>query len=193
MKNYLRFGILLAPLALSPAFAQTANDGFFQEWVDIKDGEVSLSFNQTPVQLALDAFQAKTGFLIVVPRSSESQTVNLRLVRQPFEPAVRSLISTIGFHNFAMVYDREGRPRSAVVLGTQPLQPTVAKDTQKTDAPAAPISIEERDVLKKDLDRWNELKQEERGRIEDRLRNLPPSEDREILVREYGRQILALK
>ena len=88
MKNYLRFEILLAPLALSPAFAQTANDGFFQEWVDIKDGEVSLSFNQTPVQLALDAFQAKTGFQIVVPWSSKSQTVNLRLVRRGVPSAV---------------------------------------------------------------------------------------------------------
>lgn len=193
MKNYLEWGILLAALAFTPAFAQTGGDDIFQEWVDIKNGEVSLSFNQTPVQLALDAFQAKTGFQIVVPRSTEAQTVNLRLVRQPFEPAVRSLISTIGFRNFALVYDREGRPRSAVVLGTQPLQSSVAKDTQKTDAPALPISIEERDVLKKDLDRWNELKQEDRGRIEDRLRNLPPSEDREILVREYGRQMLALK
>lgn len=193
MKNYLRFGIFMAPLVVTPAFAQTAGDDFFQDWVNFKDGEVSLSFNQTPVQLALDAFQAKTGFQIVVPRSSELQTVNLRLVRQPFEPAVRSLISTIGFRNFAMVYDREGRPRGAVVLGTQPPPPTVAKDTRKSDTPETSITIEERDVLKKDLDRWNELKQEERGRIEDRLRNLPPSDDREILVREYGRQVLALK
>jgi hypothetical protein len=42
------------------------------------------------------------------------------------------------------------------------------------------------------LERWTELKQEERGRIEDRLKNLPASETRELLVAEYGRQVLGL-
>ena len=189
MKNSLKVAILLAPLAATPAFAQSAEDNGYQEWVDVKDGEISVAFNQTPVRFALDAFHAKTGFNIVVPPSTGSQTVNLRLDRQPFEPAVRSLISTIGYQNFALVYDQQGRPHSAVVLGAQA---PVAKIVTAAPA-AAPLTLEERDRLKKEIDRWNELKQEERGRIEDRLRNLPPSEDREILVREYGRQILALK
>ncbi|MGZ8479827.1 MAG: hypothetical protein ACXW6K_17715 [Candidatus Binatia bacterium] len=187
MKNYLTAGILLAPLATAAAFAQSGDEDFYQQWVNIKDGEVSVAFNQTPVQFALDAFHAKTGFNIVVPASTESKTVNLRLHRQPFEPAVRSLISTIGYDNFAMVYDQKGRPHSAVVLGARP---PAAIEASNTAAPIAPLTIEERDRLKKEIDRWNELKQEERGRIEDRLRNVPASEDREILVREYGRQVL---
>ena len=187
MKNYLTAGILLAPLATAAAFAQSGDEDFYQQWVNIKDGEVSVAFNQTPVQFALDAFHAKTGFNIVVPASTESKTVNLRLHRQPFEPAIRSLISTIGYDNFAMVYDQKGRPHSAVVLGARP--PAVI-EASNTAAPTTPLTIEERDRLKKEIDRWNELKQEERGRIEDRLRNVPPSEDREILVREYGRQLL---
>ncbi|MGZ8426850.1 MAG: hypothetical protein ACXWYD_18025 [Candidatus Binatia bacterium] len=187
MKNYLTAGILLAPLATAAAFAQSGDEDFYQQWVNIKDGEVSVAFNQTPVQFALDAFHAKTGFNIVVPASTESKTVNLRLHRQPFEPAVRSLISTIGYDNFAMVYDQKGRPHSAVVLGARP---PAGVEASNTAAPIAPLTIEERDRLKKEIDRWNELKQEERGRIEDRLRNVPASEDREILVREYGRQVL---
>jgi type II secretory pathway component GspD/PulD (secretin) len=187
MKNYLTAGILLAPLATAAAFAQSGDEDFYQQWVNIKDGEVSVAFNQTPVQFALDAFHAKTGFNIVVPASTESKTVNLRLHRQPFEPAIRSLISTIGYDNFAMVYDQKGRPHSAVVLGAR--VPAVI-EASNTAAPTTPLTIEERDRLKKEIDRWNELKQEERGRIEDRLRNVPPSEDREILVREYGRQLL---
>ncbi|MGZ8435038.1 MAG: hypothetical protein ACXWX7_14755 [Candidatus Binatia bacterium] len=187
MKNYLTAGILLAPLATAAAFAQSGDEDFYQQWVNIKDGEVSVAFNQTPVQFALDAFHAKTGFNIVVPASTESKTVNLRLHRQPFEPAVRSLISTIGYDNFAMVYDQKGRPHSAVVLGARP---PAGVEASNTAAPIAPLTIEERDRLKKEIDRWNELKQEERGRIEERLRNLPASEDREILVREYGRQVL---
>jgi len=189
MKNYLKAGILLVPLATASAFAQSGEDDFYQQWVDVKNGEVSVAFNHTPVRFALAAFHAKTGFSIVVPPTTESQIVNLRLDRQPFEPAVRSLISTIGYQNFALVYDQEGRPHSAVVLGAQ----TPPSKNTAAAAPAAPITVEERDQLKKELDRWNELKQEERGRIEERLRNLPPSEDREILVREYGRQMLASK
>lgn len=191
MKNYLTLGILLVPVATASAFAQSDEDNFYQQWVDIKNGEVSLAFNQTPVHLALAAFHAKTGFNIVVPPSLESQIVNLRLNRQPIEPAVRSLISTIGYQNFALVYDQEGRPHSAVVLSAPP--PAVKNSATKAAAPVAPLTIEERDRLKKELDRWNELKQEERSRIEERLRKVPPSEDREILVREYGRQVLAAK
>lgn len=189
MKNYLTVGLMLVPLATASAFAQSGEEDIYQQWVDVKDGEVSVAFNHTPVRFALAAFHAKTGFNIVVPSSTESQTVNLRLDRQPFEPAVRSLISTIGYQNFVLVYDREGRPHSAVVLGAP--SPEVNKTTAAP--PIAPLTIEERDRLKKELDRWNELKQEERGRIEERLRNLPPSDDREILVREYGRQVLASK
>ena len=189
MKNSLKVGMLLAPLATTSAFAQSGEDNRYEEWVDVKNGEVSVAFNQTPVRFALAAFHAKTGFTIVVPPATESQTVNLRLDRQPFEPAVRSLISTIGYQNFALVYDREGRPYSAVILGAQP--PAI-KNTTPTPL-TAPLTIDERDRLKKDIDRWNELKQEERSRIEERLRNVPPSDDREILVREYGRQMLAAK
>ncbi len=191
MKNYLTAGIMLVPLATASAFAQSGEEDIYRQWVDVKDGEVSVAFNHTPVRFALAAFHAKTGFNIVVPPATESQTVNLRLDRQPFEPAVRSLISTIGYQNFVLVYDREGRPHSAVVLGAP--APEVKNTTITAAPPIAHLTIEERDRLKKELDRWNELKQEERGRIEERLRNLPPSDDREILVREYGRQVLASK
>jgi hypothetical protein len=116
------------------------------------------------------------------------KVVSLRLDRQPLEPAVRSLISTIGYRNFAVMYDESGRPHRAVVLGAQPVE-TAAK-VETAELAAAPITLEERDQIKKELDRWNELKQEERGRIENRLKTLPSSEDREILVKEYGRQLL---
>jgi len=89
MKNSLIAAILLAPLTATSTFAQSGEDDRYQDWVNIKNGEISVAFNQTPVRFALAAFQAKTGFNIVVPPSIESQTVNLRLDRQPFEPAAR--------------------------------------------------------------------------------------------------------
>ena len=176
---------------ISPALAQTEAEDFYRPWVDYRNGEISVDFERTPITFALYAIQAKTGFQIVIPSASNAQLVNLRLQRQPLEPAVRSLISNIGYRNFAMLYDEQGRPRRAVVLSTQPEVVNVAAETVKAE-PAIPLSKEERDNLKKDLEHWSELKEEERGRIEDRLKTLPESEDREQLVILYGRQRLGL-
>ena len=170
---------------------QTSGDDY-RQWVDYRDGEISIAFDQTPVQFALHAIQVKTGLQIVIPSTSETAVVNLRLHRQALEPALRSFISTVGFKNFALMYDGSGRPHRAVVLRAQPVAVDENVAVVKNDQSIQPLTLDEREKLQKELDRWAELKQEERGRIEDRLRNLPASEEREQLVKEYGRQILSL-
>jgi hypothetical protein len=193
MRYLLKLGFFLAPLAMAsvaPVFAQTDAEDFYQQWIDYRNGEISIAFERTPVQFALHAFHARTGFQIVVPSTTEAKLISLRLDRQPLEPAVRSLISTIGYRNFAMMYDDSGRPHRAVVLGAQPV--AAPAPVANADLTAAPITVEERDQIKKELDRWNDLKQEERDKIEDRLKTLPSSEDREMLVKEYGRQLLGM-
>jgi type II secretory pathway component GspD/PulD (secretin) len=193
MKKHLRIGFLVSTLIpwSGTAAAQTGSEDFYRQWVDYRDGEISITFDQTPVQFALYAIRAKTGFQIVIPSTTETKMVNLRLHRQPLEPAVRSLISTIGFKNFALMYDGNGRPLSAVVVGSRPLaiDPSAAI---KSEPAVEGLTAEQTNKLQKDLERWTELKQEERGRIEDRLKNLPASETRELLVTEYGRQVLGL-
>jgi hypothetical protein len=192
MQYLIKLAVLLVLLATADqgrVLAQSDVDELYRPWIDYRNGEISIAFEQTPVPFALHAFHARTGFQIVVPSSAEPQVVSLRLNRQALEPAVRSLISTIGYSNFAVMYDDHGRPHRAVVLGVQPVP--VIHPEQNTEAPL-PITLEERQQLKKDLDRWNDLKQEDRGRIEDRLKTLPSSEDRENLVKEYGRQLLGI-
>jgi type II secretory pathway component GspD/PulD (secretin) len=193
MKKHLRIGFLVSTLIpwSSTAAAQTSSEDFYRQWVDYQDGEISMAFDQTPVQFALHAIRAKTGFQIIVPSTTETKMVNLRLHRQPLEPAVRSLISTIGFKNFALMYDGNGRPLSAVVVGSRPLAIDPSAAT-KSEPAVEGLTVEQTNKLQKDLERWTELKQEERGRIEDRLKNLPASETRELLVTEYGRQVLGL-
>jgi hypothetical protein len=194
MKSFIPVILLLAVLNISwisPALAQTDAEDFYRPWVDYRDGEISIDFDRTPITFALYAIQAKTGFQIVVPSASNTKLVNLRLQRQPLEPALRSLISNIGYSNFAMLYDEQGRPRRAVVLSAQPEVVNATAATVQAE-PTAPLSKEERDNLQKDLERWSELKQEERGRLEERLKSLPESEEREQLVRLYGRQRLGL-
>jgi hypothetical protein len=190
IKTYFRISSLFTALILlgsTPAKGQTMTDDFYRDWIDYRDGEISLTFEKIPLQFALYAIHAKTGFQIVIPSKSTTKLVNLRLDRQPLEPAIRSLISTIGYKNFALMYDNDGHPHRAVVLDAQAQPVTVVQ----SDVTAQPLTVDERDKLHKDLARWSDLKQEERGRIEDRLKNLPPSDEREQLVKEYGQQVLA--
>ena len=94
-------------------------DTLYRERVEYEDGKISVDFDQTPLGVALNAIQIKTGLQITVPPTTESKLLNLRLSRLPLEPAVRSLIASIGFRNFALVYDEEGYPKRAVVLETR--------------------------------------------------------------------------
>jgi len=194
MKNSMRAVVtLLAIMGIKPAFAQ---EDLVYQWVNYQDGEVSVAFNQAPVEVALNVIHARTGVKIVLPASAENKLLNLKLDRLPLEPAVRSLITSIGFNNFALMYDDKGRPSRAVVVGGTEDQVnitalSVAAPTEKPAVPA--LTKEERDKLQKEIELWNELKNEDRGRIEDRLKSLPDSDDRDQLVKEYGRQVLEIK
>jgi len=183
--------VLCCVSAASQSYTQDRADDFYQPWVDYRNGEISVSFDRTPVQFAVNAIHATTGFQIVIPDSSETKYVNLRLEKQPLEPVVRSLISNIGYRNFALMYDEKGRPNRAVVLGAQVEQPKSAA-ADKAQTALKPMTPEERERLKQEIEHWGELKQEERGRIEDRLKSLPESEEREQLITEYGRRMLGL-
>jgi hypothetical protein len=180
-----------------PAFTQELVDTLYREQVEYKDGKISVDFDQIPLAVALNAIQIKTGFEITLPPATGGKLLSLRLNRLPLEPAVRSLITTIGFRNFALVYDEEGYPKRAVVLETRPEVRATSVADSKVDSTAEavvePLKAEERAQLQKELERWDELKQEDRSRIETRLKTLPPSEDREQLVTEYGRQLLGIK
>jgi len=191
------FALALAVSSVQQAFPQTIADTLYREHVEYEDGKISVDFDQTPLGVALNAIQIKTGLQITVPPTTESKLLNLRLSRLPLEPAVRSLIASIGFRNFALVYDEEGYPKRAVVLDARPEirgTPASASGTGSSAEPVIePLRAQERAQLQKELERWAELKQEDRSRIEERLKTLPPSEDREQLVKEYGRQLLGIK
>jgi hypothetical protein len=186
---------VLGYAVIEVASAQSSEEASYQQWVEYRDEQISVAFDQIPVLVALHAIRQKTGFQFNLPSSADSKLLNLRLDRSPLEPAVYSLLSTIGFRNFALIYDERGRPSRAVVLGGQleDASPVPANSSQTPDPAAQPLKAEERDNLHKDLERWGELKQEERGRIEDRLKALPDSEEREQLVKEYGHKLLGIK
>ena len=195
MKPYLSlmplFG-LVSTLFISPAHSQSNDNDFYRPWVDYRNGAISLAFERTPIPFALSALHATTGFQIVIPPAADKKLINLKITEQPLEPAVRSFITSIGYKNFAVMYDDKGHPNRAVVLAVRPENADESAVVAKSEPKVESLSPEEQDKLQKDLERWNELKQEERGRIEDRLKNLPQSDERDQLVKIYGKQILAL-
>ena len=198
MKKFSKIASLAGVLVwvgIQAAVAQTSQDAFDPQWVEYRDEHLSVAFHQTPVVIALQEIRQKTGFQFSLPSSADGKLLNLRLDRSPLEPALYSLLSNIGFRNFALIYDERGRPNRAVVLGSQIDEALglMADSSQTAEAVVQPLKSEERDTLQKELERWSELKQEERGRIEDRLKTLPPSEEREQLVKEYGRKLLGIK
>ena len=157
-----------------------------------------MAFDQIPVELALDAIRVRTGLQIIVPMLSGSRLLSLQLDRAPLEPAVRSFITYIGFKNFALMYDNDGRPNRAVVLSAVSEDNSRRRITETDSAPAKerapqPLTANESEKIQKELGRWSDLNREERRRVEERLKTLPPSEEREILMAEYGRQLLGLK
>ena len=196
MKCFAQVGIALALLllvGLSSAYPQSRVDETSREWVEYRDGEISVTFRQVSVEFAVNAIHARTGFQIVVPPEANSKTLSLYLRGVPIEVVMRSLISSIGFSSFAMTYDRAGQAIRAIVLEARPAGGDAATLDQKPASGSAPLTAEEKDQLSQALKVWNDLTDEARGRIEDRLRSLPPSEEREELLREYGRQILGIK
>jgi hypothetical protein len=200
LKNFLpaRWILPLLLLAGKPAASQEVPDTFYQEWVEYRNGEISMVFNQTPVELALYAIRARTGLQIIVPPATGNRLLSLQVNRLPLEPAVRSFITYIGFKNFALMYDDDGRPNRAVVLAAAPEDSNsrlvANQQPTPTNEPTSPqLTAEEREKIEKELGRWSDLTPEEHGRIEDRLKTLPPSKEREQLVAEYGRQLLGIK
>jgi hypothetical protein len=187
MRSFVTPGLILFFFFTDPALAQSADDDLFRRWVDYRDGAISFAFTQVPVELAVNAIQARTGFKMVVPQEAYGKTLNLRLRALPLESAVRSLIFSIGFTSYAFTYDRSGRPIQAIIL-----QPPPAEIQNPAPEPQ-PLTAAEKDELIAGLRSWNELTQDARTRIEVRLRSLQPSDDREDMLKEYGLRVLGVK
>lgn len=181
--------VFLSLLFSTPSLAQTATG----QRVDYRDGKLSVSFEQYPVDAAINLIQARTGLQIVLPANAKAQLISLQLSQLPIEPALRLFVYAIGFRGFALLYDEKERPYRAMVIETRPEDRSEIITARNNEPSTQPLTPEEKDRLQKQLELWSDLRSEARGRIEDRLKSLPPSTERDDLVREYGRQILGIK
>jgi hypothetical protein len=107
---------------------------------------------------------------------------------------MRLFVQSLGFRGIALLYDESGRPYRAVAIDTQPedkkSDPTGGR---LTDVANQKLTADERARLEKQLELWSDLRTEARTRIEDRLKSLPPSTERDDLLIQYARQILGIK
>jgi hypothetical protein len=65
MKKTKKLGSMLVSLVLwgaLPAYPQELDDAFSHEAMGYRDGEISVTFEQTPVVVALNVIEAWTGF-----------------------------------------------------------------------------------------------------------------------------------
>jgi hypothetical protein len=182
-------GLLLA--GTSSAASESAGDEPYRRWVEYHNGEISVTFRQVPVEFAVAAIQARTGIEMIVPAEANSKTLSLVLKKVPIEVAMRSLITSIGFNSFAMTYDKAGRPVRAIVLEARPAEAETASAVHKPGVESPPPA-DDKEQLIASLKRWNELSEEARSRIQERLRALPPSKERDELMKDYARQLLGI-
>jgi hypothetical protein len=182
---------LVCSLAAGASAAESADEDVLRPWVDYRDGAISLAFSQVPVQFAVNAIQARTGMQIIVPRQARDKTLNLRLRELPLESAMRSLVFSIGYSSFALTYDGSGRPVRAIILDAPPPSAEDGQPQPEKEQPAG-LKPEEKEEIAASLQRWNKLERRVRQRIETRLRDLPPSAERDELVKEYGRRVLGI-
>jgi hypothetical protein len=183
----LLFAIWIA--AASCALARAAEE----EAVRYENGELTVSFVEVPLYLAVETIRFRTGLEIVFPGALGTTLLTFRVKQLPLEPAVRSLFSTIGVRSFAFVYDGEGRPSQAVVLASLPEERRSHERAADASGGGSELSAEEVETLLKQLERWGEIGPEERKRLEERLKTIPPSDLRDRFLKEYARQVLALR
>jgi len=193
MKMVTQVGIALGLLVVttSSAAPQTSEDEAYRDSVEYRDGEISVTFRQVSVEFAAAAIKARTGFQIIVPSEASGKTFSLYLRRVPIEVAMRSLIGSIGFNSFAMTYDKAGRPVRAIVLEARPVESEAVPAAKKSDV-ESPLPAADKEQLIASLKRWNELSEEARSRVQERLRALPPSGERDELMKDYARHLLGI-
>lgn len=188
--------MLLALLGIAPSAALADDDYYpYQQFVKYDNDSVSVAFSNMRAAEAAYLIRSTIGVTITLPSSTRSKTVNLRLEGAKVDQAVRSLLTALELNNSFLVYDRDGRLTGVIALETavsQPISESQPSEEDKKKTTHQELTSTERDSLLLDFGRWSELTAEERDSIHARIKAIPPSEDRDPLIREYIRQVLGV-
>lgn len=189
--------IMLSSVIYMSSFPVMADDDLYpyRQYVKYDSDGVSFAFSDLRASDAAQLVRATTGVAITLPTSTQSKTINLRLKKAKVDQAVRSLLKALELNNSFLVYDRDGRLTDVVALEKTVSHPVSEARSTEEDKPKndlRKLTSEERDSLLRDFGRWTDLSAEERDAIHARLRMIPPSKERDQIVKEYLRQVLGL-
>ncbi len=191
-------GMLLLLVCLGAgSFNGFAGDDLFscEQYVKYDKDNVSVAFSNLRAADAAQLMHATTGISITLPAAIQSKTINLMLDSAKVDQAVRSLLTSLQLNNSFLVYDRNGKLKSVVALEKAANPPVTESQSSEEDQKKAnnpELTAKERDSLLRDIGRWAELSADDRAAIHARLKTIPPSKDREQVVKEYVRLVLGI-
>lgn len=112
-------------------------------WVKYRNGKLSMAFDQTPIEVALEAVRAKTGIRVNLPEDTRGKLLSVRVHPLPLEEAMCRLLWALGLDSFALLYDKNGQAQYLIVLkpGSATSEPTVLHPGSKPDIPSVPSQL----------------------------------------------------
>ena len=186
-----RSGSLVCLVLLTCCVVLPVSEADAQGWVEYQNGKLSMAFEQAPMDLVVALIREETGMLVVLPPAARGKFLSVRVNALPPEAAVQRILRALGLSNFVLLYDRAGRAERLIVLEPGSDAPGMLGAALPSAEPGVPpiLMSEEQRWLLEQFGRWTQLSQEARKEVRDRLLNMPPSPERERLVKQYKRQV----
>ena len=193
-----RIKVLFAALFLVylfPAPALTSDDIFpEQQFLKYDQDGVSVAFNNLRAADAAQWMRSTTGVAIRLPTSAQTKPVNLRLEGARVDYAVHSLLTALQLNNAFLVYDPDGRLTGVIALEKTVSRPSteIAPTEENKKKTSSELTTQERESLLKEFARWSEISAEEQKSVQTRLKEIPPSKERDQLIKDYLRLTLGI-
>jgi hypothetical protein len=193
-----RIKVLFAALFLVylfPAPALTSDDIFpEQQFLKYDQDGVSVAFNNLRAADAAQWMRSTTGVAIRLPTSAQTKPVNLRLEGARVDYAVHSLLTALQLNNAFLVYDPDGRLTGVIALEKTVSRPSteIAPTEENKKKTSSELTTQERESLLKEFARWSEISAEEQKSIQTRLKEIPPSKERDQVIKDYLRLTLGI-
>lgn len=186
-------------VCMRPSIAWTQDDFLdYQQYVRYNNQDnISLALTNVRASDAVQLMHSATGVQITLPTPAQSKAVTLALDRARMDQAIESLLMALDLDNSFLVYDRNGHLTGVIALEKEETQS--ARDSQppeekenKQKPVYKNLTAPEREALVREFRLWPKLSAKDRDSIHARLKTIPPSKERDNLIKEYVRLVLGV-
>ena len=116
-------------VVLSASWAHGASE------VSYRDGKLWLAVEETPAETVFAAVSKRTGMTIVAPRGLGQTLINVTAAGVPLQAAIERMLRPVGYSNYILVYESDGRAGRLVILDRD-------REPPRTASPISPVSGE---------------------------------------------------